>query len=70
VVWVHEVAGSNPVAPTIFISQSRFRKFLPGLFTTLLTFSFAGVLANFLSAAQNETEIADAFDQHQINNTQ
>jgi hypothetical protein len=36
----------------------------------LLTFSFAGVLANFLSAAQNETEIADAFDQHQINNTQ
>jgi hypothetical protein len=26
VVWVHEVAGSNPVAPTILFSFPRWRK--------------------------------------------
>jgi hypothetical protein len=58
VVWVHEVAGSNPVAPTIFISPSRLCKFAPGLFTTLFTFSFRERLAKILSAGQKATGMA------------
>ena len=36
VVWVHEVAGSNPVAPTIFLSASNL-KIPRRLFTDLFT---------------------------------
>jgi len=54
----------------ISISQSRFCKFFTGLFITLLTFSFVGALVKILSAVQNETEMAGAFERHQIVNTQ
>jgi hypothetical protein len=36
----------------------------------LLTFSFVGALVKILSAVQNETEMAGAFERHQIVNTQ
>jgi hypothetical protein len=35
----------------------------------LHAFLFTGALANILSGAQNETELGEAFKQHQIINT-
>jgi hypothetical protein len=65
--WELAVAGSNPVAPTIFIILPRFRRSLHGIFISL--FAFRLRVANILSAAQNETEMAGCLEQHQIINT-
>jgi hypothetical protein len=54
VVWVHEVAGSNPVAPTIFIPL----RCSPS-FARRSHFSSIQALANILFHGQKEPEKAD-----------
>jgi hypothetical protein len=52
VVWVHEVAGSNPVAPTIFFPPPDY-KILYSLFTDLFTVS---AMVKISSHGQKGTE--------------
>jgi hypothetical protein len=42
----------------------------PRIIPDVVRISFAGALAKILSAGQNETEMARAFERHQIINTQ